>query len=115
MVAQTLEALSTLLDVEREALLEGDLNQLSELLRSKEALIEKMNATPQTDLKAIRMLDGKVKRNQLLLDGALEGIRSVADRLAHLRQIKGTLETYGDDGSRRDISLGPETTVEHRV
>lgn len=115
MSAKTVEALSNLLDEEREALLQGDLDQLSDLLSSKEALIDEMNATPQSDLSAMQMLDGKVKRNQLLLDGAMEGIRAVAQRLAHLRQVKGALETYGADGKRHDIQLSVESSVEHRV
>jgi len=99
------EELSELLDAEREALLKGDLEKLNALLVSKEALIEAMNAVPQTDLTTMQMLDSKVKRNQLLLDGALEGIRAVAVRMARLREVKGALETYGGDGKRHDIQL----------
>ncbi|MEM6939033.1 MAG: flagellar biosynthesis protein FlgN [Pseudomonadota bacterium] len=112
---KTVEALSTLLDIEREALLQGDLERLADLLKDKEALIDDMNATPQSDLDAMQMLDGKVKRNQLLLDGAMEGIRAVAERLAHLRESKGAFETYGPDGKRHDIALGPQSSVEHRA
>lgn len=115
MAAKTLEALNDLLDVEREALLVGDLDRLVGLLKSKEALITELNGTPQSDLDAVQKLDGKVKRNQLLLDGALEGIRSVAERLAHLRETRGTLDTYGPDGKRHEIELSPEKSVEHRV
>lgn len=115
MSAKTLEDLSTLLEAEREALLTGDLDKLAGLLSSKETLIEEMNSTPQSDIMAIQSLDQKVKRNQLLLDGAMEGIRAVAKRLAHLRQVKGALETYGADGKRYDIPLAAESSVEHRV
>jgi len=115
MSAKTIEALNSLLDEERAALLDGDLEQLTHLLASKEALIDEMNEAPQTDLPAMQALDGKVKRNQLLLDGAMEGIRSVAQRLAQLRQAKGALETYGPDGKRYDIPLAADSSVEHRV
>lgn len=115
MSAKTLEAISNILDAEREALLQGDLEQLSSLLVSKDALITEINATPQSDLSVMQLLDGKVKRNQLLLDGAMEGIRAVALRLAHLRQVKGAFETYGPDGKRQDILLAPDSSVEHRV
>jgi flagellar biosynthesis/type III secretory pathway chaperone len=115
MSAKTLEALNSLLDEEREALLGGDLDHLSSLLASKEALIEEMNATPQSDLAAVQTLDAKVKRNQLLLDGAMEGIRAVAQRLAHLRESKGALETYGRDGKRYNIQLAADSSVEHRA
>ncbi len=115
MKPKTIEALNDLLDEERELLLEGDLDQLAGLLKSKEALIEEVNGSSQTDASAVQSLDRKVKRNQLLLDGALEGIRAVADRLAHLKRARGTLDTYGPDGKRHEIELNAETSVEHRV
>lgn len=111
----TTAKLSELLDTEREALLQGDLEKLGDLLVPKEALIETMNAVPQTDVSAILMLDSKVKRNQLLLDGALEGIRAVAVRMVQLREVKGALETYGADGKRRDIPLENDSSVERRA
>ncbi len=113
--ATTTEELSDLLDAEREALLKGDLEKLNALLVSKEPLIEAINAVPQTDLTTMEMLDKKVKRNQLLLDGALEGIRAVAARMARLREVKGALKTYGVDGKRHDIQLDIDSSVEHRV
>lgn len=113
--ATVTEELSDLLDAEREALLKGDLEKLNALLMPKEALIEAMNEVPQTDLTTVQMLDSKVKRNQVLLDGALEGIRAVAVRMARLREVKGALETYGADGKRREIQLDIDSSVEHRV
>ena len=112
---QSIHDLNKLLDAERQALLDGDLEELSKLLGTKTALINALNEHPQSDLVALEKLDGKVRRNQLLLDGALEGIRSVASKLAKLREIKGTLETYGADGKRRDIVSDPETSVERRA
>lgn len=109
------EELSDLLDAEREALLKGNLEKLNELLAPKETLIEAMNAVPQTDLSKMQMLDGKVNRNQLLLDGALDGIRAVAQRMARLREVKGALETYGADGKRHNIQPESDSSVEHRV
>ena len=63
----------------------------------------------------MQMLDCKVRRNQLLMDGALEGIRAVSSRLAKLREVKGALETYGADGKKRDIIATTETSVERRA
>ncbi len=113
--AVTITELNELLDAEREALLQGDLESLNDLLVPKETLIAAMRDVPQTDLSAMQALDQKVKRNQLLLDGAMEGIRAVAQRMSQLREGRGALETYGADGKRHDISLGAETSVEHRA
>lgn len=110
-----LAELNDLLDNERQALLAGDLEKLGSLLGPKEALIDLMNTTPQSDLSAMQKLDGKVRRNQLLMDGALEGIRAVSSRLAKLREVKGALETYGADGKKHDILATTETSVERRA
>lgn len=111
----SLSELDDLLEAERDALLAGDLERLGSLLEPKEALIEKMHATPPADAAALQVLDRKVRRNQLLLDGALEGIRAVSSRLAKLRDVKGALETYGADGKKRDIIAGVNTSVERRA
>lgn len=108
-------ALEALLDAERAALLAGDLERLTAMLEDKETLIGEMNATPQRDLEGLRRLDQKLRGNQLLLDGALEGIRTVAGRMAELRKIRTTLETYGADGRKRLVELGEDGAVERRA
>lgn len=110
-----LTELDNLLNAEREALLAGDLEKLGSLLEPKETLIERMNSLRQFDLPAIKDLSRKVRRNQLLLNGALEGIRAVSSRLAKLRDVKGAFETYGADGKKRDITAVAETSVERRA
>ncbi len=110
-----LDALDELLEAEREALLTGDLVKLTEMLPAKEALMNALNEEAPTDLPALLELDGKVRRNQLLLDGALEGIRDVAKRMADLRQMRGSLETYGSDGKKHNIDVATDHSVERRA
>ncbi len=114
-IPQDLRALEELLDAERDALMQGDLEQLTNLLSAKEALIDALNAREQTDLDKLRDLDGKVRRNQMLLDSALEGIRSVARRMAALRRIRGSLETYDSQGKKRSVDMNAERSVEKRA
>ena len=108
-------ALDSLLDAERSALLSGKLEELAGMLEDKEALVAALNAAEHSDLDALQRLDAKVKRNQLLLDGALEGIRSVARRMAALRRIRGSLETYDSHGKKRNIELDAARAVEKRA
>jgi flagellar biosynthesis/type III secretory pathway chaperone len=111
-----LEDLSTLLDAEREALLGGDLERLADMYSAKEALIGSVTEHPEKhDLRTLEALDRKVRRNQLLLDGALEGIREVARRMAALRETRGSLETYGADGRKHRIEMDAEASVEKRA
>jgi hypothetical protein len=109
------DALDALLEEERTALLSGALDKLTDMLPRKEALIDALNGVPHADIPTLQSLDIKVKRNQLLLDGALEGIRNVAERLATLRRLRGSLETYGSDGKKRNIGVDTDHSVEKRA
>ncbi len=107
--------LDDLLEVERTALLAGDLEKLSKLMAQKEAVFEVLNAAEHADLQALQTLDHKVKRNQHLLGSALEGIRAVARRMAAFRRVHSTLETYNARGTKRVIEIDCETSVEKRA
>lgn len=110
-----IDDLEALLDAERAALLKGDLVALTEMLAQKEALIGSLKTQSNSDLPVLQRLDTKLRRNQLLLNGALEGIREVAGRLATLRRMRGGLETYSSDGTRKHIEVEVDHTVEKRA
>tara|TARA_R110002072_G_scaffold46991_5_gene130032 strand:- start:1460 stop:1819 length:360 start_codon:yes stop_codon:yes gene_type:complete len=114
-IEMNFDALDELLEAERAALLKGDLEKLADMLPRKEELIDALNAVIHTDFQALQTLDSKVRRNQLLLDGALEGIRNVAQRLAALRRLRGSLETYGSDGKKSNIDVDMDHSVEKRA
>lgn len=114
-IATNFEALDALLEEERTALLNGELEKLTDMLPRKEALIDALNDVMHTDIPTLQSLDSKVKRNQLLLDGTLNGIRTVATRLAMLRRLRSSLETYGSDGKKRNIDVDTERSVEKRA
>ena len=108
-------ALDRVLEAEREALLKGELERLSDLLDQKETLIGELNHAADVDAPELKALDVKLRRNQQLLDGAMEGIRAVAARLAKLREVKGRFETYDSNGQKRDILKGGDASVEQRI
>lgn len=110
-----LDALEELLDAERAALLQGDLVALTEMFGEKEVLIEALQARTQSDLPVLKQIDTKLRRNQLLLNGALEGIRDVANRMATLRKMRSGLETYSSDGTKRHIEVAVDHAVERRA
>ncbi|MGJ8618433.1 MAG: flagellar biosynthesis protein FlgN [Sulfitobacter sp.] len=114
-IEMNFDALDTLLEAERAALLDGDLEKLTDMLPQKEALIDALNGVVHTDIPTLQSLDTKVRRNQLLLDGALDGIRNVAQQLAVLRRLKGSLETYGSDGKKHNIDVDMDRSVEKRA
>ncbi|KIN74543.1 hypothetical protein [Sulfitobacter guttiformis] len=107
--------LDSLLEQERVFLLKGDIAGLATLLGAKEQLVELLlsNATAHHD--QIRPLEGKLRRNQLLLDGALDGIRAVAARLAALRQVRTALDTYDAQGRKQRVAISTSPKVEKRA
>ena len=111
----TLDALEELLEQERTALINGELDQLGELLSRKVELVDKLNASEVAQPDGMIDLQGKVARNQVLLDNALEGIRTVARRLATLRSIRKSLDTYDANGKKKKITAAVVSSVEKRA
>jgi len=110
-----LSELDALLDRERSALIDGDLQQLGELLEKKEALLEQIAGMEGPAAKGLESLQGKAIRNQALLDSALQGIRTVANRFATLRRIRKSLETYDEFGQKSSLPAINEGKVEKRA
>lgn len=111
-----LNAMDALLEQERSALLEGDLDGLGEMHGRKEALMDKLGhievAAADAQLQGVQE---KLERNQALLDSALAGIRSVARRLAMVRRVRQSLEYYDEDGAKASVDIGVERSVEKRA
>ncbi len=107
--------LDTLLEMEREALLQGDLPRISTLVEEKEALIDELNRMTTDTPGDLLALQTKLMRNQALLDGALQGIRNVAARLAAFRHVRRSMETYDRDGHKQTIPGEIERKVEKRA
>lgn len=110
-----IDALDDVLDAERAALLEGNLDEVGRLLERKESLIDELSQMEMATREPLEGLSSKVERNQALLDQALEGIRSVAQRLAAMRRVRSSLDTYDEKGARRTIDVTPDGVVEKRA
>ncbi|MBB97789.1 MAG: flagellar biosynthesis protein FlgN [Rhodobacteraceae bacterium] len=110
-----IERLDTLLDAERRALVAGDLDTLAQLHDDKENLISSLNALDRIEAESLQHVRKKMSRNQDLLSSAMEGIRSVADRMAELRKVRQSLATYDRDGKRHQIPTPTEQKLEKRA
>ncbi len=106
--------LDALLDDERAALLGGDLGRVGTCVPEKERLVQALNdkMDRRQDLGA---LQAKMIRNQGLLDGALQGIRSVAARIASYREIRKSMDTYDGQGRKHTIPGEVMRTVHKRA
>lgn len=110
-----IDALDDLLDDERAALLAGDIDRISRLAHRKEILIDTLNALQAPPQEGMAALQGKVARNQTLLNSALAGIRAVSDRMAALRRVRQSLDTYDQNGRRCSLDTQQPPKVEKRA
>ncbi|MFL4469464.1 flagellar biosynthesis protein FlgN [Tateyamaria armeniaca] len=110
-----MDALEDLLDAERAALLVGKLDDVSRLHPQKERLIAVLRDHASEDRDRFKGLHHKVERNQVLLDSALNGIRSVARRLSAIRQVRTSLDTYDSLGRKKSVDLRPSGSLEKRA
>ncbi|MGK7654810.1 flagellar protein FlgN [Roseovarius sp. B08] len=109
------DELDALLDSERKAVLNGKLDEMSRLTERKEALIDQLSQFDAADAAMISEIQDKLSRNQLLLDGALQGIRQASARLSAVRKVRRSLETYGEDGRKRTIDAQITRQLEKRA
>ncbi len=110
-----IDDLDLLLDSERQALVSGNLDELSQLHDRKEQLISALNALDRLEADALVGVREKMSRNQALLSSAMEGIRAVADRMAELRRVRQNLSTYDRDGKRHQFPTSTAQKLEKRA
>ena len=104
-----------LLARERSALLAGDLHAVGALAQEKEALAAELGRLGPDAVASLRRLGATARRNQALLDGALQGIRRATSRLSAHRRLRGSMETYDPQGRKTIIAGGLMHKVERRA
>lgn len=114
-IQETIDALDALLETERQALLKGEIDSLAELHEEKASLVEKLRVLDLQDRDEMSRLNDKITRNQALLSSALDGIRSVAQRLAEVRHVRENLDTYDAQGRKVTVSTRKDATLEKRA
>ena len=109
------DALDALLERERSMLLTGQLADLPGLLSEKEALIDQLSTMDAEEALKMDGLKARALRNQELMDNALRGIRTVAERLGTMRRLRRSLDTYDQAGRKTSIVTATGHQVEKRA
>ncbi len=100
------EHAQALMAAEREALKAADFTRLEALYEEKHELLKQIEARADTLSRAqLEALSASSRGNDRLLDAAQRGLRAVARRLSETRRAADHLDTYTDEGKRKD--LGP--------
>ncbi|ABF65707.1 flagellar protein FlgN [Rhodobacteraceae bacterium R_SAG7] len=110
-----IDALDVLLEEERGALTNGELDKLEGILARKEDLFDQLNSMTDIDHGALDSVQSKVSRNQALLGSAMQGIKAVANRMAELRKVRKGLDVYNRSGQRTSFATTGSLKLEKRA
>lgn len=109
------DSLERILEREHAALLNGNISEIADLAADKENVLANLNKAELQIRNLLVPLQSKIQRNQALLESALEGIRSVADRIAEMREIRNKINTYDRSGAKQSISVTRASKIEKRA
>lgn len=98
-----LDQLDGMLERERRAALDGDVEALPALLAEKERLLTALEASGPAPEARIDRARARIARNRALLDGALDGMRTAIRAISARRQARQALNTYDISGTRTAI------------
>ncbi|WP_323763747.1 flagellar biosynthesis protein FlgN [Marinovum sp.] len=110
-----LDELNDLLEIERAALLQGEIDKVGRVLDTKEKLLRELTACAPADTKDLDELRIKLSRNQELIENAMKGIEAVAKRFSTIRKVRKSLQTYDRSGHRKMIDITPGGRLERRA
>ena len=110
-----IDELDRILDEERAALIEGDLTKLEKILARKEDAIDQLNTISDLERDTLAKVQTKVMRNQDMLESAMEGIRSIAARMAELRRVRKGLDVYDSTGRKTRYGTRLDQKLEKRA
>ncbi len=108
------DAVQDLLDREKRALLNGNIDALSRLVAEKTRLMKQMRAHGISG-RNIDIIREKARHNRRLLDAVEVAIRSVGEQLRMGDDQAVTLQTYGVDGTSHRIGRPPQGNLEKRA
>lgn len=107
MSKRALDRLSQILEIERTALLAGDLGALEALGPEKEAIAATFD---ESDGRELQSISGALARNGALLAAARDGVTTVLSTLQNQRTARSTLSSYDSSGKATTISKTPHGT-----
>lgn len=110
-----IDELNDLLERERAALLDGEIDGVGRVLDTKERLLRELTQCASSDTEELEGLRAKLTRNQELIESAMKGIEAVSRRFATIRKVRKSLETYDRAGQRRMIDISPGGRLEKRA
>ena len=113
-----LARISSLMDLERDALRNGALDRLDGLVSERERLVDALNGTIESgdteSIAALQAIKAKAQRNAGLMGAALQGLQAASKELSEIDAARKQLSTYSSDGTVADVLAG-EGRMEKRA
>ncbi len=107
----TVMAVENALDLEKTAILSGDLEALTEISGKKNEMVQSISkATASMNVSELRHLREKALRNEELLQSAMLGLKRAKDRIQSVREVKSSLQTYSAQGKLKKNNTQGEVT-----
>ena len=113
-VKQLSERLSTALDQEYAALLDGDLEKIAKIGAEKVQVLEEIGKQSVVDMKRFVHLREHLLRNQLLTQSAIAGMRKAVSRSKEINDVTTVLRTYGSNGQKSGVKMRFGQTLSKR-
>lgn len=105
---KTLEDIECQLQVQREALRSGSLDDLAETNEALDTLAAALPAGGDVpDRDALLAMRGRARANLDLLEAAMRGVQSVRHRVIEAQRLVSGAQTYDQSGKRRILDTGP--------
>lgn len=108
-------SLEDVLDKERQALCDGDIQAVQRLLALKEELVNQVHKLDLSDGAELQAVRASAQRNCVLLASAGTGIRAVLDRISELKQIRKGAQTYDCHGRKARLQTSSKPALEKRA
>ena len=93
----------------------GNFENLAEFLIQKEKLVNALQYLSEEQRGDVKLLMQKMNRNQTLLGGAIDGLKSAGRRLKNLQDAQSSLGAYDQDGNRLACHLSAKQSLTKRA
>ncbi|NSX56563.1 hypothetical protein [Parasulfitobacter algicola] len=107
--------IADILEKERQAMIRGDLNILSELTGQKEKLHDALSKSAPLSHSDIVQLKRRAEQNQKMLEAVKQGISSALNRLSSIRDAQKPLTVYGASGQISSLEKADHKSFERRA
>lgn len=109
------DALKRILEAERKALKKGSYHQFATLIPVKEAALKAFVDGGGHRKKDVEALQAETRRNQVLFDATMRGMRNALRRINQVTQTERAFSTYTKDGASASLGTPGGRDLEQRA